>query len=172
VADSCLEEEAGSYLAQADRTCMAQTRYAPRKLEFETLVKLLVEEHSAMREGLLKVRRAAESASFQEASMALQEVDRVFRQHIADEEASVLRILIGDLGVKGAEQEIKIFQQHRPIHHLMKQIAELASMTASDLAGEQAKLLALFEEHTTAEEGWVFPRALSSYKKKQAPPGR
>lgn len=119
-----------------------------------------------MREGLRRTKEAADKRDFESAALALKQLDVVFRQHIADEEAQILRLLVGELGVKGAEEEIRVFQQHRPIYLLMQSVAELASKEASDLKTEQSRLNTLFDAHTIAEEERVFPRALSCYRQK------
>jgi hemerythrin-like domain-containing protein len=85
----------------------------------------------------------------------------MFRQHIADEESQVLGLLIQQLGVMGAEEEVKVFRKHRPIYELMKRLEDLAALPASELEANQAKLNSLFDEHTAAEEARVFPRAMS-----------
>lgn len=140
---------------------MSKARFLPRNIPLDALLKVLVEEHAAMMEGLRRTKEAADRKDFEGASRALKQLDPVFRQHIADEEAQVLGLLIGQLGVKGAEEEIKVFRQHRPIYRLMQTVAELASKETADLEAEQAKLNALFDDHTTAEEERVFPKALS-----------
>ncbi len=140
---------------------MADARYTPRRIDLEPLIKVLVEEHAIMREGLRRAKEAAGRQDFEDLSRALRELDPVFRQHIADEEAQILRFLIEQLGVKGAADEIKVFQQHRPIYQLMKRVTELAAMPAAELQADQVKLKAMFDDHTLAEEQRVFPRALS-----------
>ena len=138
----------------------------PRNMPLDELIRTLVAEHAAMREGLRRTKEATDRKDFEGASRSLKRLDAVFRQHIADEEAQVLRLLIGELGVKGAEQEIKVFRQHRPIYRLMQTVSELASKEAADLESEQSRLNTLFEDHAKAEEGRVFPRALSCFRKK------
>jgi hypothetical protein len=139
--------------------------YRPRRLEMQDLVGVLVEEHRLMDGGLQRAKEASARGDFEGTRRALREVDPVFRQHIADEEATILGLLIKALGVKGADEEIKVFRQHRPIYELMRKIDELASMSSEELAANQAKLQELFREHTAAEEGRVFPRALSVGRK-------
>lgn len=114
-----------------------------------------------MREGLRRAKEAAGRQDFESVSRALKELDPVFRQHIADEESQILGLLIERLGVKGATEEIRVFQQHRPIYQLMKAVTELATMPADELEANQTRLEALFDKHTAAEEARVFPRALS-----------
>ena len=130
-------------------------------MELDSLVRTLVGEHRAMMEGLRGARGAAQRCDFEALAGALRELDLLFRQHIMDEESTILRLLIERLGVKGAEEEIRVFQQHRPIYSLMKRIAEFASMSASELEARQEELIALFERHAAAEESRVFPRAES-----------
>ena len=143
---------------------MAGDRYAPRKMDLAELIGVLEEEHRTMRRGLARVRDTASKGDYGEASVALRQLDSTFKQHIADEESSILRLLIDELGAKGAEREIRVFQQHRPIHKLMQTVGELASKSARELGTEQGKLESLFTEHTILEEENVFPRALGIFK--------
>jgi len=134
--------------------------YRPRNLPLAELIKTLVAEHGVMQEGIERIRKASDHGDFEEVSKALKDLDEVFRQHITDEEAQILRLLVAELGAKGAEKEIMIFQQHRPIYGLMQTISELASKEAKSLASENLKLARLFDDHTKAEEERVFPRSL------------
>ncbi|MDG6902429.1 MAG: hypothetical protein JRM80_10800 [Nitrososphaerota archaeon] len=134
-------------------------RYRPRPLPLGDLIEALVKEHLAMKEGLRRARDAAGRKSFDEAGAELRKVDPIFRQHIADEESQILGLLIRRLGVKGAADEIRVFQQHRPIYQLMKKVSELAALSSAELEGRQGELEELFELHTKAEEASVFPRA-------------
>jgi hemerythrin-like domain-containing protein len=136
-------------------------RYAPRRVELAALVKILVSEHAVMKAGIERARDAAQAGDYEGVSRALKEVDPVFRQHIADEEATVLGLLIRTLGVKGAEAEILVFRQHRPIYQLMEKIADLARKSSAELRASQSELESLFEEHTMSEEQRVFPKALA-----------
>jgi len=142
----------------------ASRRFLPRQMDFESLIRVLAEEHRVMETGLLRMEQAAGRGDFAEVAAALAELEPIFRQHIADEESQILRLLIGELGVTGAEDEIKVFQQHRPIHRLMQLIAELAAKSATELAEDQRQLKELFREHTSMEEQGVFPKALGIYR--------
>ncbi len=141
-------------------------------MELDSLVKTLVGEHVAMREGLGWAREAAHRRDFEGVGRALRAVDQVFRQHIADEESQILGLLIAKLGAKGAEAEILVFRQHRPIYGLMEKVKELASRSAAELEESQEELDNLFETHTLAEEASVFPRALSLRDGPDAAPSR
>jgi hypothetical protein len=141
-------------------------RYLPRDLPLEELVRTLVEEHGKMKDLLQQAKAAAEGGNFGELSEKLRLLDPIFKQHIADEEGQILRLLIEVLGVKGAQDEIRVFQQHRPIYSLMLTVSELAAKNPADLPSEEARLNRLFDEHATAEESRVFPRALRVGPKK------
>jgi hemerythrin-like domain-containing protein len=135
-------------------------------MEFEELIAVLIAEHAEMKRDLADVRQAARKRDFSSASKILVELDRLFKQHIADEEAQVLRILIEVYGVEGADDAIKVFRQHRPIYDLMEEVKRLASLSTEELASNEDRLRQLFEEHTLAEESRVFPRAKSAYKER------
>lgn len=136
-------------------------RYPPRKLGLEEMVRVLVEEHAKMRDGLSRAKEAAGRGDFEAVGRILKELDPIFRQHIADEEFEVLGLLIRSLGVKGAEKEILVFRQHRPIYSLMLKVGELAAASSSELEEREAELEALFSAHAKAEESEVFPKAVS-----------
>ena len=140
-------------------------RFLPRQMDFESLIKVLAEEHAVMEAGLARIELSAGRLDFAGVAATLAELDPIFRQHIADEESQILRLLIRELGVTGAEEEIKVFQQHRPIHKLMLIVAELAAKSAGELAGDQRQLNELFLEHASMEERGVFPKALGIYRK-------
>ena len=136
-------------------------RFPPRRLGLEEMVKVLVAEHAAMRDGLKRAKEAASKGDFEAVRRIIQGLDPLFRQHIADEESEILGLLVRELGVKGAEREIAVFRQHRPIYNLMLRIRELAAAAPGELEEREAELEALFSEHARAEESEVFPRAVS-----------
>ena len=137
-----------------------------RKMEFEELISVLIAEHAEMKRDLTEIKQAVSKRDFLSASRALQELDRLFKQHIADEEAQVLRVLIDAYGVKGANDAITVFRQHRPIYNLVEKVKRFASLSSEELASDEDRLRQLLEEHTLAEEGRVFPRAISTYKER------
>lgn len=137
-----------------------------RKMGFEELISVLIAEHAEMKKDLADVKQAITKRDFSSASKRLGELDRLFKQHIADEEAQVLRILIDAYGVEGAEDAIRVFRQHKPIYDLMEEVRKLASLSVEELASDEHRLRRLLEEHTLAEESRVFPRAISTYKER------
>jgi hemerythrin-like domain-containing protein len=142
-----------------------------RKMGFEQLIAVLVAEHAKMKGGLAEVEQAGSKKDFASASRILRGLDALFKQHIADEEASVLRLLIEAYGVEGAEDAIIVFRQHRPIYDLMEEVKKLASLSTEELASSQDRLRILFYEHTLAEESRVFPRAISTYRQQTSATG-
>jgi len=142
-------------------TSMAPVR--PRRLAFADLISVLTSEHAEIRWKLTELKGSTETKDFTHAAAILKDLDQLFRQHIADEEAQVLPILIEAYGVKGAEQAIVVFRQHRPIYLLIQEVGRLASLPPEGLATNETKLGALLIKHTQAEETHIFPNALSTY---------
>ena len=143
---------------------------APRKIGFEELISVLIAEHAEIRKELVNLKRFVENRELSSAAEILGELDRLFRQHIADEEAQVLRLLIEAYGVKGADEAIVIFRQHRPIYQLMEEVKRFASLSPEELALNEASLRNMLEEHTQAEENRVFPKALTAYSERRDRP--
>jgi hypothetical protein len=137
-----------------------------RRMEFDELIAVLVAEHGKMKSGLAEVERVAAKKDFDSAAKILKSLDALFRQHIADEEAQVLKLLIDAYGVRGAEDAIVVFRQHRPIYDLMEKVKKLASLPLHELATSEGELRRLFDEHAHAEETRVFPRALLTYRER------
>ncbi len=129
------------------------------------LIQVLLDEHREMKAELEMIEVATLARDYPKASEHLRELESIFKRHIEDEEAQVIRLLIGSLGRDGAAEEIKVFQQHRPIYALMKQVSRLSSLAPQELEAEEASLRNLFDDHTAAEEGRAFPRALECYRR-------
>jgi hypothetical protein len=140
-------------------------------MEFDELISVLVAEHAKMKSDLAEVEAAVVKKEFNSASRVLKGLDGLFRQHIADEEAQVLKLLIDAYGVKGAEDAIVVFRQHRPIYDLMEKVKKLVALSAEELASSGDELRMLFDEHTLAEETRVFPKALSAHEGRTASTG-
>jgi len=133
-------------------------------MDLEGLIIVLTAEHQEMKEKLANISQCVSRGDFTSAAAVLLQLDGLFRQHIADEEAQVLRVLIGAYGVIGAEEAITVFRQHRPIYQLMQEVKQLASLSPEELASDETKLRSMLEEHTAAEESHVFPRATSTHR--------
>lgn len=142
-----------------------------RRIGFEELISVLIAEHVKMKGNLKDVEAAVSKKDFDSASRILKGLDGLFKQHIADEEAQVLKLLIDAYGVRGAEDAIVVFRQHKPIYDLMERVKKLASLPADELAPSENELRRLFDEHALAEEARVFPKALSTHKERAASTG-
>lgn len=123
-------------------------------------------EHEEIEEKLADIAQSTSRRDFSSAAETLGQLDLLFRQHIADEEAQVLRVLIGAYGVIGADEAITVFRQHRPIYQLIEEVKKLASLSPEELASDETKLRNLLEEHTKAEENHVFPKAVSANRER------
>lgn len=132
-----------------------------RKMELRELVDLLVCEHGQMYQGLEDLGLALAEGDFERAGRTLTSIEAVFKQHILDEEGTILRVLIDSLGVRGAQEAIEVFRQHRPIYALMKGLAEFSKLSVAELASKREALQRLLKEHTTSEEGRIFPMSLA-----------
>lgn len=119
----------------------------------------------------MDLEKSVDRRDYSSSAMTLERLDRLFRQHIADEEAQVLRFLIGAYGVKGANEAILVFRQHRPIYLLMTEVKELVSLSPEELASNEAKLKSMLETHARTEETDVFPMALSTLNRTREKPG-
>ena len=135
--------------------------FRPRKMDVEVLVETLVKEHAVMRESFERAKGAAARGDLRAVSAELRGIDPVFRQHVADEEAQILGLLVRELGREGAAEAIRVFQQHRPIYQLMLKVRDLAARPSEALRESEAELAELFELHTRSEESWLFPKAAS-----------
>jgi hypothetical protein len=93
-------------------------------------------------------------------------VAATFRQHIADEEGQVLRLLIEAYGKEGAEEAIKVFRQHRPIYALMQTVEKFSELEAQELSLREAQLTELLGDHALTEEKRIFPGAISASRVK------
>jgi hypothetical protein len=135
---------------------------APRGLPLAELVAVLVSEHAKMKDGLSRARGEILEGNFAGASEALAEVDSMFKQHIADEEGQILRLLFDVYGKKGAGDAIEVFRQHRPIYAMMKAVEGLSLLSPEELSTRGEELSKLLSEHAFAEESRVFQRALTA----------
>jgi len=115
-----------------------------------------------MKDGLSKALGKITAGDYTGAREALTEVDSTFKQHIADEEGQILKLLIGVYGKKEAEDAIEVFRQHRPIYTLMKAVESLSRLPSEELSSRGDELGRLLVDHTLAEERRVFPRALAA----------
>lgn len=134
-------------------------------MDLQDLIATLIEEHRQMNDLVRELRAAL---SDQERSLAPELISRlvmIFKQHIADEESQILKILIESYGVRGAQDAIDVFRAHRPIYSIMQRLENLADLSHDELNSRQDELRELLSSHTSAEEGSVFPQTLAAPKR-------
>ncbi|MEM1923279.1 MAG: hemerythrin domain-containing protein [Nitrososphaerota archaeon] len=138
----------------------------PRRLKLEELLKILVEEHEVVRGRLTRLHTLLERDKHAEAAEELKGFKPYLDQHVIDEEATVLKLLIDSLGREGATRAIQVFQEHREIHQLISEMQAIAETAPERLAEMKSRLAEILERHFRAEETEVFPWALKLYKDK------
>ncbi len=84
-----------------------------RRIGLEDLVSTLLKEHEEFRQRLTELEEA--SGDKDRCVEIVSKLDEALRQHIVDEEATVLRVLLDAYGRDGGVDAIKVFKQHRPI---------------------------------------------------------
>lgn len=144
----------------------------PRELELEELLKILVEEHGRVKSLFNKLNALLQEGRYVEAAEELDNFKPYLDQHIIDEEATVLKVLLDAYGRKGAERAIKVFQEHREIHQLISEMRSVASSSPERLAEKRDRLGVVLERHFRAEEEEVFPWALDTVRKMRGSPDK
>ena len=92
------------------------------------------------------------------------EFDNSSIQHIVDEENVLLKLFIDTYGRKGADDAIKVFQQHRTMHKSADAIANKALTSPEGLGSMPSDFDKLVRSHFEAEEERIFPWALKTYQ--------
>ncbi|MEM2858555.1 MAG: hemerythrin domain-containing protein [Nitrososphaerota archaeon] len=129
------------------------------------LVNTLIKEHREIRNLLKELYSLIVEERYAELSQKLENFQPYLDQHVIDEEARILKAILEKYGREGAEGAIRVFQEHRLIHELIREMKAVAS-DKSELARKGEELRALLERHFRAEEEEVFPKALDAGKKK------
>ncbi len=135
----------------------------PRSLELPELIKILLEEHRSVRALLLKIHHLISEGRDKEVAEALKDFKPYLDQHIIDEEATILKILLEAYGRQGAENAVKVFQQHREIHQLITELTRAES--PEELRDKRERLRQILDDHFAAEESGIFPWALETYRR-------
>ncbi len=142
----------------------------PRSLEPQELVRILLEEHRMVKELLVRIHRLLAEGRERELAQAINEFKPYLDQHIIDEEATILKILLEAYGREEAESAIKVFQQHREIHQLITELTR--AERPEDREEKRERLKKMLEDHFAAEESRIFPWALETYRKRSGNMGR
>lgn len=148
----------------ATRVWPGESRTA-RPLEFPDLVAALTREHGELRRRFKDINAALDAGNRLRASALTRDLCDDLRQHIIDEEARVLRLLIDTYGRQGAGEAIKVFQKHRPIRAVIKAMEQIPPKTPEALRQRTDELERLLLGHLVEEEERVFPWALETYER-------
>lgn len=98
------------------------------------------------------------------------EFDNLSIQHIVDEENVLLKLFIDAYGRNGADDAIKVFQQHRTMHKLADTISKKALTSPEKLGSMPSDFDKLVRSHFLAEEDRIFPWALKTHQAAQNKP--
>jgi len=132
---------------------------------FETFVSSLVKAHGDIRRRVSGIGTALEERDVAAGLVSLRELKATLDRHVVDEEARVLKVLIGAHGRDGAADAIRTMQQHRRVHKLVDDMLSTLPRSAEDASKEHAELEALLDEHFRAEEERIFPWAIDTLAK-------
>lgn len=91
-----------------------------RQLELGELISVLSKEHEEQRKRLSDLADVLEKKDYPRGAQLASEFDNSSIQHIVDEENVLLKLFIDAYGRKGADDAIKVFQQHRAISRAHK----------------------------------------------------
>ena len=137
-----------------------------RSLEFEELVSALKDEHGGVKRRLAELGDVVAARKYAKASELVPGLCDALRQHIIDEEAKVLKVIIDAYGRERAGEAIRIAQRHRVVHRKIEEMEKLAARTPGMLGPRVVELRGLLEEHFKDEEERMFPLALEAYRGK------
>lgn len=138
----------------------------PRKLNLPDLIDTLVSEHGEVKNLLRDLSVLIAENRFSEVGDRLKDFRSYLDQHVIDEEASVLKTLLDAYGREGSARAIVVFQEHREIHQLIKKLQEVVMLSRDEPAKVRDALDSLMTRHFEAEESWIFPWVLETYRRK------
>ena len=140
------------------------SRIVARPLELEELISLLSQEHQEQRKRLSELADVLKKRDYARGAELAREFDNSSVQHIVDEENVLLKLFIDTYGRKGADDAIKVFQQHRTMHRLAETISKKAMASPEELESTPCEFDKLVRSHFEAEEKHIFPWALKTHQ--------
>jgi len=141
------------------------SRIVARPLELEELIALLTQEHEEQRRRLSELTDVLKKRDYARSAELAREFDNSTVQHIVDEENVLLKLFIETYGRKGADDAIKVFQQHRTLHKLTDTISRKAMNSPEELGSMPSEFDKLVRSHFDAEEERIFPWALQTHQR-------
>ena len=140
------------------------SRIVARQLGLEELISVLSNEHHEQKKRLRDIIDVLGKKEYARAARLVSEFDNSSIQHIVDEENVLLKLFIDAYGREGADEAIKVFQQHRTMHKLADAIANKALTSPESLGSLPSDFDKLVRSHFEAEEERIFPWALKTYQ--------
>ncbi|MEM3832656.1 MAG: hemerythrin domain-containing protein [Thermoprotei archaeon] len=142
----------------------------PRQYELEELISVLLKEHKMIMNDITELKNAINEKNHEKINEIFTRFDSYLNQHVIDEEARLLKILLDSYGRGGSKEAIKVFQQHLKIHQLINNIktlvnTSLESLNAEELNAKEIELNEMFKLHFEKEEKEIFPWVIETYKK-------
>ncbi len=141
------------------------TKVKPRKLELEQLVTLLEEEHRKVESDLKAVAAMIAARDQDNLGSLLQSLDEKLLQHMLDEEASVLAILIKAYGRERSAEAIKVFREHVRIREMMTDLRKKFEGDPVKCMESRNELESFMIEHFKKEDVRIFPLALETQRR-------
>ena len=135
-----------------------------RQLEVKELIPVLTKEHQQFRKCLAGLNDALTKGDYSNGAELVSEFDNSTLQHIVDEENVLLKLFIDAYGREGADDAIKVFQQHRTMHKLADAISKKALTSPKELSSMPSDFEKLVLSHFKAEEERIFPWALKTHQ--------
>ena len=139
-------------------------RIVARPLELEELITVLTKEHEQLRKRLVELDDALAKGGYSRGAELVSEFDNSTLQHIVDEENVLLKLFIDAYGREGADDAIRVFQQHRTMHKLADTISKTALTSPKELGSMPSDFEKLVRLHFEAEEERIFPWALKTHQ--------
>ena len=133
----------------------------PRELPVNELIEKLKEEHASLPAIIDDAIITYKTGNLSGAFPVIADVRETLSQHIIDEEAVLLKLLLDKLGKEASEPYIKILQEHTKIMKLVEQSVE---STYTGWTETENNLNTLKEElagHHKQEEEVFYPKVIS-----------
>ncbi len=119
----------------------------PRSLELHELISVLLKEHEDTRNNLIALKNAIVQKDYVRVNEIISKFDNYLNQHIIDEEATLLKILLNKYGREGSQEAIRVFQQHIKIHQLINEIKNLLNKSPELISVKEKELNEILLEH-------------------------
>ena len=124
------------------------------------MVQRLRAEHRDFRIELIKIEDASEVSS-QKAIEMLKKLKKPILQHIVEEEARIMRIIV-QKAKEQSEQSIKILQDHKVIINFLEKRLPQLEASPQDIVDDVIKFGDEMRKHFSEEEDIVFPLVLKA----------